>query len=57
MCNSPLNYYKILLIKLDTIIQLIHIKNQVRIQKELIRLLLKGLYLLQYDKELIFDTG
>ena len=33
------------------------IKNKVRIQKELIRLLLKGLYLLEYDKELVFDTG
>ncbi len=33
------------------------IKNQVKIQKELIRLLLKGLYLLKYDKKLIFDKG
>ncbi len=27
------------------------------IQKELVRLLLKGLYLLKYDRKLIFDTG
>ena len=33
------------------------IKNHVPIQKELIRLLFKGLYLLKYDKRLIFDTG
>ena len=33
------------------------IKNQVPIQKELVRLLLKGLYLLRYDSKLIFDTG
>lgn len=32
------------------------IKNQVKIQKNLIRLLLKGLYLLKYNKGLIFDT-
>ena len=32
------------------------IKNHVKIQKELIRLLLKGLYLLKYDKNLIFNT-
>ena len=32
------------------------IKNHVPIQKELVRLLLKGLYLLKYDKNLIFDT-
>ena len=33
------------------------IKNQVPIQKELVRLLLKGLYLLRYDSELIFNTS
>ena len=33
------------------------IKNQVPIQKELARLLLKGLYLLKYDSDLIFNTG
>ena len=32
------------------------IKNYVEIQKELVRLLLKGLYLLKYDKKIIFDT-
>ena len=33
------------------------IRNTVTIQKELIRLLLKGLYLLKYDKDLIFSSG
>ena len=33
------------------------IKNHVPIQRELIRLLLKGLYTLRYDARLIFDTG
>ncbi len=33
------------------------IKNTVTIQKELIRLLLKGLYLLKHDKDLIFNSG
>lgn len=33
------------------------IKNTVTIQKELVRLLLKGLYLLKYDKDLIFSSG
>jgi predicted transposase YbfD/YdcC len=33
------------------------IKNTVTIQKELVRLLLKGLYLLKYDKNLIFNSG
>jgi len=33
------------------------IKNQVPIQKQLVRLLLKGLYFLRYDSKLIFDTG
>ena len=33
------------------------IKNQVPIQRELVRLLLKGLYLLKRDKRLMFDTG
>ncbi|MCD6323107.1 MAG: spermidine/putrescine ABC transporter substrate-binding protein, partial [Clostridiales bacterium] len=33
------------------------IKNTVTIQKELIRLLLKGLCLLKYDKDLIFSSG
>lgn len=33
------------------------IKNHIHIQKELVRLLVKGLYLLRYDKSLIFDTG
>ncbi len=32
-------------------------KNQVPIQKELARLLLKGLYLLKHDDDLIFNTG
>ena len=33
------------------------IKNHVPTQKELVRLLLKGLYLLKYKSELIFNTG
>jgi len=33
------------------------IRNTVTIQKELVRLLLKGLYLLKYDKDLIFSSG
>jgi hypothetical protein len=33
------------------------IKNHIQIQKELVRLLLKGLYFLKYDKSLIFNTG
>ncbi|MDD5603247.1 MAG: hypothetical protein PHG48_04065 [Eubacteriales bacterium] len=33
------------------------IKNHIPIQKELVRLLLKGLYLFKYDQKLIFDTG
>jgi hypothetical protein len=33
------------------------IKNTITIQKELVRLLLKGLYLLKYDKDLIFSSG
>ena len=33
------------------------IRNTVIIQKELIRLLLKGLYLLKYDRDLIFSSG
>ncbi len=33
------------------------IKNHVPIQKELVRLLLKGLYFLKYDRKLIFNTG
>ena len=33
------------------------IRNTVTIQKELIRLMLKGLYLLKYDKDLIFSSG
>ena len=33
------------------------IKNHVPIQRELIRLLLKGLYMLRYDAHLIFNTG
>ncbi len=33
------------------------IKNHIPIQKELVRLLLKGLYLLKHDRMLIFDTG
>ena len=33
------------------------IKNTVTIQKELVRLLLKGLYLLKYDRNLIFSSG
>lgn len=33
------------------------IKNYVPIQKELVRLLLKGLYLLKYDKNLVFSSG
>ncbi len=32
-------------------------KNHIPIQKELVRLLLKGLYLLKYDRKLIIDTG
>jgi len=32
------------------------IKNHVKIQRELVRLLLKGLYLLKHDKNLIFNT-
>ena len=33
------------------------IKNHVPIQRELVRLLLKGLYMLKHDARLIFDTG
>jgi hypothetical protein len=33
------------------------IKNTITIQKELVRLLLKGLYLLKYDRDLIFNSG
>ena len=33
------------------------IKNTITLQKELVRLLLKGLYLLKYDRELIFNSG
>jgi len=33
------------------------IKNHIKIQKELVRLLLKGLYLLKYNKTLIFSSG
>ncbi len=33
------------------------IKNTITLQKELVRLLLKGLYLLKYDKTLIFNSG
>ncbi len=33
------------------------IKNHIPIQKELVRLLLKGLYLLKYDRKLIFNTS
>ena len=33
------------------------IKNNITLQKELVRLLLKGLYLLKYDKTLIFNSG
>jgi predicted transposase YbfD/YdcC len=32
------------------------INNHVKIQRELVRLLLKGLYLLKHDKDLIFNT-
>ena len=34
----------------------LRIKNHIHIQKELVRLLLKGLYLLKYDLNIIFDT-
>ena len=33
------------------------IKNHVPIQRELVRLLLKGLYFLKYDRKLIFNTS
>ena len=33
------------------------IKNYIKIQKELVRLLQKGLYLLNYDKSLIFSSA
>jgi predicted transposase YbfD/YdcC len=33
------------------------IKNHVSLQKELVRLLLKGLYLLKFDRSLIFNSG
>ena len=33
------------------------IRNHIPIQRELVRLLLKGLYLLKYDRQLIFSSG
>lgn len=33
------------------------IKNHIKTQKELVRLLLKGLYLLKYDRDLIFNSS
>jgi len=33
------------------------IKNHIKTQKELVRLLLKGLYLLKYDNNLIFNSS
>lgn len=61
LCGSQPKAYVLWLIfiagNLFQLFKLRRIKNHVPIQKELVRLLLKGLYLLKYDRKLIFDSG
>jgi len=47
-------YFIFISSNLFQLFRLRRIKNHISIQKELVRLLLKGLYLLKHDNELIF---